>query len=171
MYHIPFLLGSHEECSGNDLIRWYPCVPFLSYLTSGRNHLGYGREEISKSQDVPRMLPGSCWKTIWWKQSLHWSPLVCLSSLFSSLWPTVHLPYPNLLGSLFYFFGLLSAHPNRLLLSLATSQINAAWFSSPLAFYSLSGKDLCPNPNSTSSVWIDSFCIFKLDIIDSSSSW
>ena len=82
----------------------------------------------------------------------------------------VHLPYPNLLGSFFYFFGLLSAHPNRLLLSLATSQINAAWFSSPSAFYSLSGKDLCPTPNSTSSVWIDSFCIFKLDIIDSSST-
>ena len=82
----------------------------------------------------------------------------------------VHLPYPNLLGSFFYFFGLLSAHPNRLLLSLATSQINAAWFSSPSAFYSLSGKDLCPKPNSTSSVWIDSFCIFKLDIIDSTNS-
>ena len=59
----------------------------------------------------------------------------------------------------FYFFGLLSAHPNRLLLSLATSQINAAWFSSPSAFYSLSGKDLCPTPNSTSSMWIDSFCL------------
>ena len=105
MYHIPFLLGSHEECSGNDLIRWYPCVQFLSYLTSGRNHLGYEREEISKSQDVPWVLPGSCWKAIWWKQSLPWSPLVRLSSLFSSLWPTVHLPYPNLLWSFFTSSG------------------------------------------------------------------
>ena len=83
----------------------------------------------------------------------------------------VHLPCLNLLGSFFYFLAPLSAHPNRLLLSLATSQINAAWFSSPSAFYSLSGEDLCPTPNSTSSVWIDLFCIFQFDIIDSSSSW
>ena len=88
LLHMMYILGSHEERSGNDLIRWYPCVQFLSYLTSGRNHLGYGREKISKSQDVPWVLPSSSWKAIWWELSLLWSPLVCLSSWFGPLWPT-----------------------------------------------------------------------------------
>ena len=106
MYHIPFLLGSHEECSGNDLIRWYPCVQFLSYLTSGKKPLRIReRGNIKKSRpsmSASKLILKSHLMEA--KPSLEPSCVLELFILFSLTQGSFAVSQP--IGKFFYFFGL-----------------------------------------------------------------